>query len=116
MTSVANSAGTSDSEPNFGQVDNPEIAHQANPEPPESDEAGRKGGETLTREELDKILKERDAEHAKQLAAARTGFPAAMVHANAGGPGTDNHQASWSQAEQEAAVRGEILDHWDVQE
>jgi hypothetical protein len=35
-----------------------------------------------------------------------------MVAANGGGPGSDNHQTSWSLVEQEAAGRGETLPTW----
>jgi len=45
-----------------------------------------------------------------QRAAARAPF--LLVPANGGGPGNDNHQPSWSQAEQEIAQRGEWLDTW----
>ncbi len=72
--------------------------------------------DTLTRDQVSELiadaLKERDAQHAAVLAQARAAFPAAPVPANGGGPGTDNHQASWSLAEQEAAGRGEWLDTW----
>jgi hypothetical protein len=62
--------------------------------------------------DLDVLLAERDAKHAAELAAMVARVPVAMVAANAGGPGVDQHQQSWSLAEQEAAQRGETLDHW----
>jgi hypothetical protein len=71
-------------------------------------------GDTITRAELEEILAARDRKHAEEIAAYRARVPVAMVPANAGGPGFDNHQASWSLAEQEAAQRGEILDHWII--
>lgn len=66
----------------------------------------------ISRAELEEILAARDKEHADQLALAKSRIPTAMVAANSGGPGTDNHQVSWNLAEQEAASRGEFLDHW----
>jgi len=68
----------------------------------------------ISREELDRILAERDKKHAEEMAVVRSRLPVAIVPANAGGPGNDNHQVSWSLAEQEAAARGEILDTWTV--
>jgi hypothetical protein len=55
-------------------------------------------------------LDKRDKDHAEQLAAVRAAYPQALVPIHGGGPGSDNHQPSWSLAEQEAATRGE--DHW----
>lgn len=72
------------------------------------------GRDMITRAELDKILEEREAAHREQLQAARAGFPSAQVPAHGGGPGADNHQRSWSLAEQEVALRGETLDHWKI--
>jgi len=67
--------------------------------------------------DLDEIiarkLAERDAEYAAQLASVRALIPVAVVPAHGGGPGNDNHQKSWNLAEQEAAQRGEVLDHWE---
>jgi len=78
-------------------------------ETPESD--------TLTRDEVNRLIAEairqRDEEHEAQLAEVRQMLPTAMVPANGGGPGVDNHQVSWSLAEQEAAAAGETLDHWE---
>lgn len=71
--------------------------------------------------ELDKIIAERVSaalreqadEHAKNMAAAlQQANPGNLVPAHAGGPGHGRHQRSWSLAEQEAAARGEVLDHW----
>lgn len=70
----------------------------------------------ISREELDRILAERDEKHAAEVAAIRTRVPVAMVPQNAGGPGIDQHQVSWNLAEQEAAARGDILDHWILTE
>lgn len=71
----------------------------------------------LTRDEVNKLiadaLAERDAQHEAELAEVRQMLPTAMVPANGGGPGVDNHQTSWSLAEQELAARGETLDHWE---
>lgn len=66
----------------------------------------------ISRKELEEILAERDKKHAEEMATVRARVPEAMVAAHAGGPGTDQHQKSWSLAEQEAARRGETLDHW----
>lgn len=74
----------------------------------------REGGGTITRDELERILADREAAHREELQAARAGFPSAQVPAHSGGPGADNHQRSWSLVEQEAALRGETLDHWDI--
>lgn len=65
--------------------------------------------EKMIQDALDK----RDKEHADELAAVRATLPSAMVPANGGGPGVDNHQPSWSLAEQELAAAGESLDHWE---
>lgn len=66
----------------------------------------------ISRAELEQILAERDRKHAEEMATVQAQVPQAMVAAHAGGPGSDNHQTSWSLAEQEAAARGESLDHW----
>lgn len=71
-------------------------------------------GQYMSRAEVEALLKERDDKHAKETATLRAALPQAQVPANGGGPGNDNHQTSWSLAEQEAAARGETLDHWDV--
>lgn len=62
--------------------------------------------------ELQEILAERDRKHAEEMAEVRAQVPVAMVPMHSGGPGVDNHQKSWSLVEQEAAARGEVLDHW----
>jgi len=84
-----------------------------NPPVPENDNPETPSG-FISREELEQILAERDAKHAEEMTAVTARVPVAMVAMNAGGPGVDNHQASWSQAEQEAAARGEVLDHWVI--
>jgi hypothetical protein len=66
----------------------------------------------MSRDEVLALLEERDKQHAEDMAAVRARVPVAMVAANGGGPGVDQHQVSWSLAEQEAAQRGEVLDHW----
>lgn len=86
-------------EPNFGETENQEAPSGY-----------------ISREELDRILAERDKQHAEEMAAVKTRLPALMVAQHGGGPGTDNHQVSWNLAEQEAARRGEILDHWDIRD
>jgi hypothetical protein len=72
--------------------------------------------ETVKLSDVEKMIQDaldkRDKEHAEELAEVRQMLPTAMVPAHSGGPGVDNHQASWSLAEQEAAARGETLDHW----
>lgn len=70
----------------------------------------------VSREELESILAERDAKHAEQLASVKSRLPVTQVAMHAGGPGNDNHQASWNLAEQEAARRGEHLSHWVTQD
>lgn len=70
----------------------------------------------VSREELERILAERDAKYQEDLAAAKARVPVAQVPAHSGGPGVDNHQVSWSLAEQEAALRGETLDHWVIRD
>jgi hypothetical protein len=57
------------------------------------------------------LAKER-AKHAEEMQATLARVPQLNVPAHSGGPGNDNHQVSWSLAEQEAAARGEHLDHW----
>ncbi len=86
--------------------------------PAKDNETPRMGDrETLTRSEVDKIIRDALAEqqraHDQELADVRQMLPTAMVPAHGGGPGVDNHQSSWSLAEQEAAARGETLDHWE---
>ncbi len=66
----------------------------------------------ISREELDRILEERDKAHAEAIAAVKSRMPVAVVAQHGGGPGNDQHQESWNLAEQEAARRGETLDHW----
>lgn len=74
--------------------------------PPSSD--------SISRSELNEILAERDRKHAEEMAEVRLHVPQAMVAANSGGPGSDNHQRSWSLAEQEVAARGDVLEHWEI--
>jgi hypothetical protein len=69
-------------------------------------------GEYLTRDEVIALLADQQARHDEEMASVTARLPVAMVAANAGGPGVDQHQASWSLAEQEAAARGDVLDHW----
>lgn len=85
-------------EPNFG-------------DPAEETETG-----TITRAELEEILAERDRKHAEAMAVVKARVPSAMVAEHAGGPGVDQHQQSWSLAEQEAARRGEVLEHWSLRD
>jgi hypothetical protein len=70
----------------------------------------------MSRDEVLALLEERDAKHAESMAYVRSQLPVAMVPANSGGPGVDQHQRSWSLAEQESAQRGEVLDHWVINE
>jgi hypothetical protein len=75
------------------------------------------GGEYVRADEVDRIiaekLAERDRQHAKETEQLRSLVPQLVVPMHAGGPGNDNHRPSWNLAEQEAASRGEHLDHWD---
>lgn len=71
-------------------------------------------GEFISRSEVEALLAERDRKHAEELAAIQSKLPIAQVAAHGGGPGIDNHQQSWNLAEQEAAQRGELLDHWTI--
>lgn len=59
-----------------------------------------------------KKMVDREQAHEKELTAARARAPQLVVPAHAGGPGNDNHRESWSLAEQEAAARGDDLEHW----
>jgi hypothetical protein len=62
---------------------------------------------------IDEALSKRDREHSEQLAATLAAAnPGNLVPAHGGGPGHNRHQRSWSLAEQEAAARGEELEHW----
>ena len=70
----------------------------------------------ISRAELEQILAERDKAHAEAVAAIKSRMPVAVVAQHGGGPGNDHHQVSWNLAEQEAARRGDILDHWDVRD
>ena len=74
-----------------------------------------KGG-MLTRDEVDRLisekLAERDRDHAAEVAKLQAQVPQLVVSAHGGGPGNDNHLRSWSLADQEAARRGDDLDHW----
>lgn len=97
------------SEPNWTTV--PTGQNVQTPPPPPSAPAGY-----ISREELDRILEERDRKHAEEIAVVRAKLPVAQVPANSGGPGIDNHQVSWNLAEQESAARGEILDHWVIRD
>jgi hypothetical protein len=64
--------------------------------------------------QLEELLTARDKQHAEELAVVKARVPIAIVPANAGGPGNDQHQDSWSLAEQEVAAKGEVLDHWVI--
>jgi hypothetical protein len=68
----------------------------------------------MSRAEVEALLAEREEKANARVARARASVPQALVPAHGGGPGVDQHQRSWSQAEQEAAQRGEVLDHWEV--
>jgi len=92
---------------------NPYFTPENRPDAPETRVDNPPSG-YISREELDRILAERDQKHAEEMAVVRSRLPVAIVPANAGGPGNDNHQVSWSLAEQEAAARGEMLDTWTV--
>lgn len=70
----------------------------------------------ISRAELDQILAERDRKHEEELATVKARLPQLQVPAHGGGPGNDQHQNSWNLAEQEAAARGEVLDHWELKE
>lgn len=78
----------------------------------------RESSGMLSREEVERIiadrLAERDEEHAAEVARLQAQVPQLVVPAHGGGPGNDNHQRSWNLAEQEAARRGDQLEHWDV--
>lgn len=71
---------------------------------------------TISVDDLDRIiaekLAERDAAHQRELEEVLSRLPQLMVPAHGGGPGTDNHQRSWSLAEQELARSGVTLDSW----
>lgn len=73
--------------------------------------------EYVKRDDVDRLiqnaLRERDEQNAQALNEARAAYPSGLVPAHAGGPGVGHHQRSWSLAEQEAASRGETLDHWE---
>lgn len=71
-------------------------------------------GQYMSRAEVEALLAERDAKNEARLAKARASVPQALVPDHGGGPGVDQHQASWSLAEQEVARRGEVLDHWET--
>lgn len=65
---------------------------------------------------VERALAKRDRQHAQETAKLRNQVPTLVVSAHGGGPGNDNHRPSWNLAEQEAAARGEHLDHWDDDE
>lgn len=67
----------------------------------------------ISRSDLEQILQERDQRHAEEMEAVKARLPQLQVPAHSGGPGFDNHQKSWNLSEQEAAARGEHLDHWE---
>lgn len=96
-------------EPNYGSKGNPPVEN-----PTEETVTNSPGNGYISREELEAILAERDKKHAEELSAVRAKVPVAMVPANSGGPGIDQHQVSWSLVEQEAAARGDVLDHWNL--
>ena len=70
----------------------------------------------ISREELERILAERDRKYAETIEAMKSRMPVAVVAQHGGGPGNDHHQQSWNLAEQEAARRGETLDHWVIRD
>lgn len=96
-------------EPNWTTVPGtaPTPPPQSSPPPP----AGY-----MSREEVLELLAERDRKHAEEMATVKSRLPVAMVPMHSGGPGIDQHQDSWNLAEQEAAARGEILDHWAIRD
>lgn len=100
-------------EPNYGawtQVPGTQTPQDAPPAPaPAPAPSGY-----ISREELEEILAARDRAHAEEMASVKSRLPVAVVPMHSGGPGNDNHQNSWNLAEQEAAARGEILDHWVI--
>jgi hypothetical protein len=73
-------------------------------------------GEYIHRSDIDRVIEEklaeRDKQHAAETAKLRNLVPQLVVSQHGGGPGNDNHRPSWNLAEQEAAARGEDLDHW----
>jgi len=98
-------------------TDNPEARYaQLRRESTTDPNAAKAPSGYVSREELDHLLAERDRKHAADVEQYKSRVPQLMVAANAGGPGSDNHQRSWSLAEQEVAARGEILDHWDIRD
>jgi hypothetical protein len=111
----AGAPATSGPPPQSGYGSVPERPATSDPSqyalPPEDASPARTDG-YISRADLEEILAERDRNHKAELAAARSAMPQAMVAAHAGGPGSDQHQVSWNLAEQEAAQRGEMLDHW----
>lgn len=70
----------------------------------------------VKREDVEEIVRQaiekRDAEHAKETEQLRAALPADLTPAHSGGP-QHRKRASWSLAEQEAALRGDHLEHWD---
>lgn len=61
---------------------------------------------------IDDALKARDKQHDQETSRLRAALPPNTVPAHGGGPGIGNHRPSWSKAEQEAAQRGEDMEHW----
>lgn len=83
------------------------------PDPRHSEPPQKPEGDTVyTKSDVDKMLADLKDELSKanQKIAAR--IPNALIVQNGGGPGNDNHQSSWSLAEQELAQAGETLEHW----
>lgn len=88
------------------------MVRETNPEPETPDADNDQG--YMSRADVEALLIARDQKHAQEMAAMKSRLPVAQVAAHAGGPGYDNHQASWSKAEQELSQSGEVLDTWDI--
>jgi hypothetical protein len=57
-----------------------------------------------------RAIAERDKQHAEEVASLRAVMPVALVPANSGGPGYDDHRQSWNLAAQEIAQSGKWED------
>lgn len=70
------------------------------------------GDTVYTKSDVDKMIADLKEELSAANAKIAARIPDALIVQNGGGPGNDNHQSSWSLAEQELAQAGKTLEHW----
>lgn len=93
------------------------VAEEKKAQQPDLDKLGKGDGDKPADDfdtRFEKAMAAERAKHEKEMQATLARVPQLDVPAHSGGPGNDNHQRSWSLADQEAAMRGDTLDHWEM--